>query len=100
MISFPQRNSASLAMRQFSFAARCVFVGVIALSVPSARANNANASNGDVVIQWNQILTDTLRVSGIHPPTIRVERSYCMLQIAMFDAINSIERQYTPFLRS
>ena len=64
------------------------------------RVKPPNGSSGDLVIQWNQILIDTLRVPGIHPPTVRVERSYCMLQIAIFDAINSIEQQYTPFRHS
>ena len=78
------------------FALALLFV----LHAPAARAESAGTAHlpaGDLVIQWNQILTDTLRVPGLHPPTIRVDRSYAMLHIAIFDAVNSVERRYSPF---
>lgn len=53
---------------------------------------------GDIVTRWNQELEATLAVPGVHPPTIRPERSYAILHVAMFDAVNAIERGYTPFL--
>ena len=98
MISFPQRNFASSQIRQFFLAARCVFAAISALSVATSRANEPSELNGDVIIQWNQLLTETARVPGLHPATIRVERSYSMLHVAMFDAVNAIERRYTSFL--
>jgi hypothetical protein len=57
----------------------------------------AEADGAELVIQWNRMLVDTLRTPGLHPATIRVERSYAMLHVAMFDAANSVEREYTPF---
>lgn len=51
---------------------------------------------GDIVVRWNQELTDTID-AGVHPSRIRMERSYAMLHAAMFDAVNAIERGYTPF---
>jgi hypothetical protein len=59
-----------------------------------ASALRASAQTPNVVIQWNQTL-QTLFVGtgpGIH---LRV---LPMMHIAMFDAINSIEDAYTPYL--
>jgi hypothetical protein len=72
--------------------------GAVLLSEGSIEAKPASRSSGELVIQWNQLLADTLRVPGIHPATIRSERSYSMLHVAMFDAINSIEQRYYPYL--
>jgi hypothetical protein len=72
-----------------------LLVFVICAHVNEASAR-PKAGSGDVVIEWNQQLIDTVR-AGLHPSGIRVERSYAMLHAAMFDAVNSIERNYTPF---
>ena len=56
----------------------------------------AFASGGDdraVVIEWNQILQTTIpSTAGLQSP-----RYFSMLHVAMFDAINSIERGYSPY---
>jgi hypothetical protein len=49
-------------------------------------------SNGDVIVEWNQLLQ-----SNITPPPVGQPRSYAMLQIAMADAVVAIEGQYQPF---
>jgi hypothetical protein len=54
---------------------------------------NATSATADVVIEWNQILQATIPVT-IGPTS---PRYYAMLHIAMFDAINSIEREYQPY---
>jgi hypothetical protein len=63
---------------------------LLAATGPRANATGASA---DVVIEWNQILQSTM------PATIgpTMPRYYAMLHIAMFDAINSIEREYQPY---
>src|SRR4030095_13626848 len=45
--------------------------------------------DAEVVIEWNELLQSVAAASGLAPP-----RYYAMLHIAMFDAINSIERTY------
>jgi hypothetical protein len=65
-----------------------VIAGSIAVSTRPAVAQTPN-----VVIQWNQIL-QTLFTPA---PGVQL-RSLPMLHIAMFDAINSIEDVYTPYL--
>ena len=67
-------------------------VGLVVLltSVPVARANETDP---DVVLEGNQLLQTTLPAT-VGPTS---PRYYAMLHIAMFDAINAIERQYEPY---
>ena len=53
----------------------------------------ASAQDRAVVIEWNRILQATIpSTAGLQSP-----RYFSMLHVAMFDAINSIERGYTPY---
>jgi hypothetical protein len=54
--------------------------------------------NEDVILQWNRVLMETVRTPGQHPATIMPVRSYAMMHAAMFDAVNSIDGTYTPYL--
>ncbi|MCP9495643.1 MAG: vanadium-dependent haloperoxidase [Pyrinomonadaceae bacterium MAG19_C2-C3] len=58
----------------------------------------ANATGENVVLKWNRVLQETLRTPGQQPATIRIQRSYAMMHLAMFDAINSIDGEHTPYL--
>ncbi len=50
-------------------------------------------SSAAVVLEWNQVLQNTLAAPG-NPLT---PRFYAMMHIAMFDAINAIEREFEPY---
>ena len=52
----------------------------------------------NVILQWNRVLQETIRTPGLQPPTIFPVRSFAMMHSAMFDAVNSIEGSYTPYL--
>jgi hypothetical protein len=68
---------------------------VIATAVAlQASAPRASAQTLNVVIQWNQALQAQFVGTG---PGIHL-RALPMMHIAMFDAINSIEERYTPYL--
>jgi hypothetical protein len=56
-------------------------------------ANATHDDDPEVVVEWNQLLQD-----GI-PPTLALlqPRHYSMMHIAMFDAINSIEGDYSKY---
>ncbi|MEP7037217.1 MAG: hypothetical protein ABI891_02645 [Acidobacteriota bacterium] len=56
------------------------------------------APNEDVILQWNRVLGQTLQIPGAQPPNIHPVRSFAMLHLAMFDAVNSIDGSYTPYL--
>ena len=52
----------------------------------------------DVILQWNRVLTETVRTPGQQPATIMPVRSYAIMHAAMFDAVNSIDGSYTSYL--
>ena len=52
-----------------------------------------SSSSVAVVLKWNQLLQSTLPQPG-NPQT---PRFYSMMHIAMFDAINAIERDFEPY---
>jgi hypothetical protein len=54
----------------------------------------AQDTNPAVVIEWNELALNTAPASA-GPMVVRY---YTIMHIAMFDAVNSIQRRYTPFL--
>jgi hypothetical protein len=63
-----------------------------------ARNNNLPVVQEDVILQWNRVLMETVLTPGQHPATIMQVRSYAIMHVAMFDAVNSIDESYTPYL--
>jgi len=63
----------------------------------AAATPDAGAASGHEVIKWNQLLRQILRIPGAQPPTISGGRSFAVLHIAFFDAVNAIERSFTPY---
>src|SRR5262245_33126152 len=53
-------------------------------------------ASADVVIDWNKVWLDTIRATGGGPCPI--SRAGAMLHVAIFDAVNSIDRQYQPYV--
>jgi hypothetical protein len=68
------------------------------LTMQARVANNLVAFNEDVILQWNRVLKETVSTPGLHPATIMPVRSYALMHAAMFDAVNSIDGGYTPYL--
>ena len=65
---------------------------VLALSVPTGQSTRAAESTAAVVVEWNRILHDSFPTQGVGTP-----RPFAMTHIAMFDAINAIEREFEPY---
>ncbi len=55
---------------------------------------NLDVVQGDVILQWNRVLMETVSTPGQHPATIMPVRSYAIMHAAMFDAVNSIDGSY------
>jgi hypothetical protein len=53
-------------------------------------------ASADVISDWNVMAVDYALGRGMGPPP--AERVMAMTHVAMFDAINSIERRYKPYL--
>ena len=65
----------------------------LALLIPGTPAVRAHHSTADVVFEWNQTLQDTVPV----PQNPLTPRLFAMTHIAMFDAVNAIEREFEPY---
>src|ERR1700674_4826469 len=50
------------------------------------------------VVQWNRILLQIVRTPGAQPATVHPTRSFAILHAAIYDAVNSIDRTYMPYL--
>jgi hypothetical protein len=61
-------------------------------------APDANPPGENVVLQWNRVLQETLATPGQQPATIFITRPYAMMHAAIFDAVNSIDGSYTPYI--
>jgi hypothetical protein len=74
---------------QLSLRAAILLAGAAtALCAPTSEARS------DVVTDWNVIAFNTIPPSVQGPPQARI---VAYVQAAVFDAVNSIERKYTPF---
>ena len=67
----------------------------------------ANAATGgeqvaaqqvNAVIEWNRTLLTIVRTPGAQPATIHSTRNFAILHAAIFDAVNNIEPEFTPYL--
>ena len=66
---------------------------MVALTAVAGHDIEATHSSPDIVLKWNQLLNSTLPQPG-NPLS---PRFYAMTHIAMFDAINAIERDFEPY---
>lgn len=64
--------------------------------VLTAMPSLADPRGPDMVLQWNEIMENTVRAAGVPPPG--QARPPAMVHAAIFDAVNGIDREYTPYL--
>jgi hypothetical protein len=69
--------------------AACI-AATLTMVMPPARAGH---DSPQVVVEWNQLLQANIPSNA----GLLVPRYYAMLHVAMFDAANAIEREYTPY---
>jgi PAP2 superfamily len=50
--------------------------------------------SGDVVLHWNELLLQSL---ASQPPRVPLARNLALVHVAMFDAVNAIDRSYSPY---
>lgn len=53
-----------------------------------------SGSSGDVVFHWNEVMLQSLTSQ---PPLLRAPRNEALVHVAMFDAVNAIDRSYEPY---
>ena len=49
------------------------------------------------VIEWNRTLLSIVRTPGAQPTTIHSTRNFAILHVAIFDAVNNIDRTFKPY---
>lgn len=76
----------------------CLLCAALPAYAQEKQQPDAAAPNEEVILQWNRVLGQTLAIPGAQPPTVNPVRSFAMMHLAMFDAVNSIDRTYTPYL--
>ena len=88
-------SSVSFWMRQSVRRASAIHIS----QVPAAEVlESRQYLSGDAVIQWNQVLLDAIRTDRTAPPI--ASRDMAIVHTAIFDAVNSIDRQYAPYATS
>ena len=91
-------------MNKRYFTAFLILFALLMSVTPTANAYNAkprktnNPTSEDVILKWNRILVETVSMPGQQPATIVAARSFAMMHGAMFDAVNSIDGSYEPYL--
>ena len=98
------RTQEACARRRLHRSHRLVEVGVVAaLAVPllanGADASGSNDEAADPVLMWNAIAGDAAVAACIAPVDnpFHESRMYAMTQIAVHDALNSIDRRSRPY---
>jgi hypothetical protein len=76
---------------------RSRFLGVVVAFVLSSRGV-AQAQSPDVVLEWNRLLLAAIGTPGAINPTIFFTRYLAVMNVAVFEALNSFERTYTPYV--
>ena len=74
------------------------FCAALSAHAQEDKSNVVNSPNEDVILQWNRVLGQTLQIPDAQPPNILPLRSLAMMHLAMFDAVNSIDGSYAPYL--
>jgi len=50
------------------------------------------------VVEWNRTLLTIVRTPKAQPPTVHPTRSFAIMHAAIYDAVNAIDREHSPYL--
>lgn len=74
---------------------RTVLISAVVGLIVFVGAGRAAAQDTEAIIEWQRILQTT--VISTPTPTVFFTRPYAMTSVAMFDAVNSIDRLHHPY---
>lgn len=89
-----------------------LMLGALAVLTAGAYARSANARSGETakepgvresgqpVIDWNRVLLSIVDTPGAQPANVQPTRDFAIVQAAIYDAVDSIDRTYEPYLIS
>ena len=81
-----------MSRRAVSFFALLLVAGFV-------RPDTVRAQSAETITEWNQALVTTLSTPGAADPNVFFTRPIAVLNLSMFDAVNSFSRTYTPYVR-
>ncbi|MBS0422069.1 MAG: vanadium-dependent haloperoxidase [Proteobacteria bacterium] len=84
-------------MLRFWLSAALLCASALVSANPLPNPDSAMESS-DEVVQWNKTLLSIVRMKGAQPATLHPTRSFAMLHVAIYDAVNSIEPTHKPYL--
>jgi hypothetical protein len=70
----------------------------VALCAVALLSHPAGAQTLDTVLRWNRVMLDAVVAPGANPATVFVHRPMAMVSVAVFDAANSFDRTYHPYV--
>ncbi len=73
-------------------------VALAAVAVMLGTAPAARAQSVDTIVTWNKALLAALLVPGGKPATVFDTRPLAVVSIAVYDAVNSFDRLYDPYV--
>src|SRR5437870_2531873 len=76
----------------------CLQFASLANAATDEQQNSAQPVNA--VIEWNRTLLAVVRTPGAQPATIHSTRTFAILHAAIYDAVNNIDPQFSPYLVS
>ena len=83
-----------MAVSHRSQALALVIAFLATFASPSDRSAVGRTGDSNVVIEWNQTMLSAFATANVAPPP--ANRLGAIVQSAVFDAVNGIERGYTP----
>jgi hypothetical protein len=83
-----------------SIVAGLAFTGTSLARQPQAEHKDsaARSTQPDLVLEWNQNLLALVQAPGAQPPAIHPTRTLGVTELAVYDAVNAIDRQDAPYL--
>jgi len=76
----------------------CAFLQVAPLANAATDEEQNSSQPVNAVIEWNRTLLAIVRTPGAQPATIHSTRNFAILHAAIYDSVNNIEPQFSPYL--
>jgi hypothetical protein len=73
-------------------------VPILVLLFTLALSHPTLAQSPDTIVEWNRVLVTSLGTPGVLEPTVFFTRPLALMHVAIYDALNSFDRVYTPYI--
>jgi len=92
-----------MTQRLLTSALLCASLSIATTSFADIRPSNddppapSSTQTINPVIEWNRAILQILRTPGAQSPTIHSTRNFAILHLAIFEAVNNIDRDFKPY---